>query len=42
MLKGCDGINVYDTKIRACPASNIQTNDILTIHKIGHYPTFTL
>lgn len=40
MLKGCDGTNLYDPKIRACPVSNVKVQDTLKINKIGSYPTF--
>jgi hypothetical protein len=42
MLKGCNGYNIYDPKIRACPIEDVKIQDTIKINKIGSYPTFEL
>ena len=40
MLKGCDGTNIYDSRIRACPSNSDEALDSLQLHKFGSYSTF--
>lgn len=42
MLKGCDGTNLYDPRIRACPSKSMEPLDYLQVHNIGRYPNFQI
>ena len=42
MLKGCDGTNLYDHRIRACPSKSTEPPDYLQIHNIGRFPHFQI
>jgi hypothetical protein len=42
MLKGCDGTNLYDSRIRACSSKSNEPLDYLQIKNIGRYPNFQI
>ena len=42
MLNGCDGTNVYESRIRACPIKSTEVVNSIQIHKFGEYPNFQI